>query len=97
MAKKNQELRVKVKLTQRVEERPAKHLLGKGHLTNFYLTDSDEEAIVDFFRDHEELCDRTSEHFKDKTRKDCLWERFTSNHNVLVIEYKAWFESQRTC
>ena len=36
----------------------------KGHLTNIYLTDSDEEPIVDD--------DKASELFKDKARKKCL-------------------------
>ena len=30
-------------------------------MTNIYLTDSDNEAIVDFVRDHEELYNKTSE------------------------------------
>ena len=30
-----------------------------------------------------ELYDKTSDKFKDKVRKDMLWERFTSNHNLL--------------
>ena len=33
-----------------------------------YLTEPDEEAIVDFVKDHE-LCNRTHKH---KARKDCL-------------------------
>ena len=36
------------------------------------LTDSDEEAIVDFVKDPEELYDKTSEYFKDKAREECL-------------------------
>ena len=48
---------------------------------NIYLTDSSKEAIVDFVKDYEELYDNTNEHFNDKTRKDCLWERFASSHN----------------
>ena len=43
------------------------------HITNVYLTDSDEEAIVDFLKDHKELHNKTSEHFKDKARKEFLW------------------------
>ena len=43
----------------------------KGHMTNIYLTDSDEEAIVGFVKDHE-LHDKTNEHFKDKSRKEWL-------------------------
>ena len=50
----------------------------KEHMTNIYLTYSDKEVIVDFVQDHEELYDKTNEHFKDKARKDCLWERFAS-------------------
>ena len=50
----------------------------KGHMTNIYLTDSDEEAIVDFGKDHEELYHKTNEHCKDKGRNECLWERFAN-------------------
>ena len=32
----------------------------KGHMTNIYLTDSDEEAIVDFEKDYEELYDKNN-------------------------------------
>ena len=45
----------------------------KGHMTNIYLTDLDEETIVDFEMDHEEFYGKTNEHFKDKARKECLW------------------------
>ena len=45
-------------------------------MTNIYLTDSDEEAIVDFEQGYKELYDKINEHFKDKTRKECLWEQF---------------------
>ena len=36
------------------------------------ITNSDEEAIVDFVKGHEELYDKTSEHFKDKARRVSL-------------------------
>ena len=38
---------------------------------NIYLTDSDEEAIVDFVKDHEVLCNKTNGHFWDKGRNAC--------------------------
>ena len=44
----------------------------KGHMTNIYLTDSDEEAVTDFVKNHEELYDKTNLHFKDKARKKCF-------------------------
>ena len=31
---------------------------NKGYMMDSYLTDSDEEAIVEFVKDHEELCIR---------------------------------------
>ena len=54
----------------------------KGHMTNIYLTDSDEEAIVHFVKDHEELYDKTNGHFKDKGEKECLWERFANSRKL---------------
>ena len=69
----------------------------KGNMSNIYLTDSDAEAIVDFVKDHKELYDKTNEHFKDKARKDCLWERFANSCKLSVKVCKTWFESQRTC
>ena len=38
----------------------------KGHMTNIYLTDSNEKAIVDFLR---EWYNKTHEYSKDKVRK----------------------------
>ena len=52
---------------------PQSHSRHKiGHMTNILLIDSYEEAIVDFEKDHEELYDKTNEHFKDKARTKCL-------------------------
>ena len=45
-------------------------------MTNIYLADSDEEAIVDFVKDHKELYDKTNKHFKEKARRECSWKRF---------------------
>ena len=53
---------------------------GEAHLIctqdkNIYLMNSYEEVILDFVKDHKQLYDKTNEHFKDKARKECLWER----------------------
>ena len=61
-----------------------------------YLTDYDEEAIVDFVKDHEELYYKTNEHFKDKERKKFFWEQFAKNPKLSVKVCKTWFDSQRT-
>ena len=51
-------------------------------MTNVYLMH--EEAIVDFVKDLEELYDRTNEHFKNKARKECLWEQLANSHKLSV-------------
>ena len=61
----------------------------KGHMTNIYLTDLD-EAIGDFVKDHEESYDKTNEHFKDKARKDCLWQRFANSHKLSKYAKLGW-------
>ena len=66
-------------------------------MTNIYLMDSDEEAIEDFVKDHEELYDNTNEHFKDTARKECLWERFANSHKLSVKVCKTSFKFQKTC
>ena len=44
------------------------------------LSDLDEEAIVDFIKQHKELYDKTNDSFKDKQKKERLW----------------WFKTQHT-
>ena len=40
-------------------------------MTSYFVTDSDEEAIVELILDHEELYDKTH-NFLQKARKDSL-------------------------
>ena len=51
---------------------------------------------MDFVKEHEKLYNKANEYFKDKARKECLWERFTNGHKLSVNVCKTWFESQRT-
>ena len=41
----------------------------KGQMRSIFLSDSDEEAIVEFVKQHEELYDKTNNSFKDSRRK----------------------------
>ena len=66
------------------------------HMPNICLTDLEEEAIVNFVKDHKELYDKTNEHFKDRTRKACLWERLAKSHKLSVKVCTTYFKSQRT-
>ena len=42
----------------------------KDQMKSIFLADSDEEAIVEFVKQHEELYDKTNDSFNDKQKKD---------------------------
>ena len=44
---------------------------------------------------YKELYNRTNDKFKDKARKDCLWEIFARSFNLSVKVCKTWFKSQK--
>ena len=45
----------------------------KLHLSQILLSDSDEEALVEYIKNHPELYDKGHELFKNKGHKACLW------------------------
>ena len=48
-------------------------------MKSIFLSDSDEETIVEFIKQHKELYDKTHYKFKDKQRKEGLWERLVAS------------------
>ena len=50
-------------------------------MRNIYLTDSDEEATLDFVKDQEEPYNKQ---FEDKARKEYLWERIANSRKLSV-------------
>ena len=65
-------------------------------MRSIFLSDSDEEAILEFVKQHEELYDKTNDKFKDKQREEGLWERIAASRNLSVNTVKKWFDTQRT-
>ena len=61
-----------------------------------FLSDSDEEAIVEFVKQHEELYDKKNDSFKDKQKNERLWEQLAATRNLPVKTVKKWFDAQRT-
>ena len=51
---------------------------------------------MDFVKQHEELFDKSHEKFKDKQRKERLWETVATSRNLPVSTVKKWFDTQRT-
>ena len=64
-------------------------------MKSIFLSDLDEEAIVEFVKHHEELYDKTNNSFKDKQKKERLWELPAATRNLLIKTVKKWFETQR--
>ena len=65
-------------------------------MKSIFLSDSDEEAIIEFVKQHEELYDKTNDNFKDKQKKERLWEQLANTRNLPVKTVKKRFESQST-
>ena len=60
----------------------------KGQIKSIFLSDSDEEAIVEFVKQHEELYDKTNDSFKDKQKKERLLEQLAATRNLPVRTVK---------
>ena len=73
-----------------VESTQSKH--KKGQMKSIFLSDSDEEAIVEYVKQHEELYDKTNDSFKYKQKKERLWEQLLATRNLPVKSVKKWFD-----
>ena len=53
-------------------------------MKSIILSDSDKEAIMEFIKQHEELYDKTNDSFKDKQKKERLWDQLEATRNLPV-------------
>ena len=65
-------------------------------MKSIFLSDSDGEAIVEFVKQDKELYDKTNDSFKDKQKKERLWEQLAATRNLPVKTVKKCFDTQRT-
>ena len=68
----------------------------KSHLAQILLSDSDEEALIEYIKNHPELYEKGHEQFKNKGHKACLWECIAAQRNLKPEDARKWFETQRT-
>ena len=68
----------------------------KGQMKSIFLSDSDEEAIMEFVKLDEELYDKANNSFKDKQKTERLWETLAATRKLPANTVKKWFETQRT-
>ena len=65
-------------------------------MKSIFLSVSDEEAIVEFIKQHEQFYDKTNDKFKDKQKKETLWETLAATTNLPVSTLKNRLETQCT-
>ena len=68
----------------------------KGQMKSIFFSDSVEEAIVEFVKQHKKFYDKTNDSFKDKQKKERLWKQLAATRNLPVKTVKKWFENQCT-
>ena len=54
---------------------------------------SDEDAIVEFVKQHKELYDKTNNSFKDKQKKEGLCVQLAATRNLPVKTMQKWFDT----
>ena len=82
---------------ERCEEESECHSAARRARLCATFTDSQENAIVEFVKEHPELYDKERGRFHDRHRKETLWAEITAELKLQPFDVRRWFESQRTC
>ena len=82
---------------ERCEEESECHSAAKRARVCATFTDSQENAIVEFVKEHPELYDKEDGCFHDRHRKEALWAEISAELKLQPFDVRRWFESQRTC
>ena len=80
----------------RCEEESECHSAAKRARVCATFTDSQENAIVEFVKEHPELYDKEHGRFHDRHRKEALWAEISAELKLQPFDVRRWFESQRT-
>ena len=81
---------------ERCEEESECHSAAKRARVCATFTDSQENAIVEFVKDHPELYDKEHGCFHDRHRKEALWAEISAELKLQPFDVRRWFEPQRT-
>ena len=81
---------------ERCEEESECHSAAKRARVCGTFTDSQENAIVEFLKEHPELYDKEHGRFHDRHRKFALWGEMSAELKLQPFDVRRWFESQRT-
>ena len=81
---------------ERCEEESECHSAAKRARVCATFTDSQENTIVEFVKEHPELYDKEHGRFHDRQRKEALWAEISAELKLQPFDVRRWFESQRT-
>ena len=81
---------------ERCEEEPECHSAAKRARVCATFIDSQENAIVEFVKEHPELYNKEHGRFHDRHRKESLWAEISAELKLQPFDVRRWFESQRT-
>ena len=81
---------------ERCEEESECHSAAKRARVCATFTDSQENAIVEFVKEHPELYDKEHGRFHNRQRKEALWAEISAELKLQPFDVRSWLESQRT-
>ena len=81
---------------ERCEEELECHSAAKRARVCATFTDSQENAIVEFVKEHPVLYDKEHGRFHDRHRKEALWAEISAELKLQPFDVRRWLESQRT-
>ena len=81
---------------ERCEEESECHSAAKRARVCATFTDSQENAIVEFVKEHPELYDKDHGCCHDRQRNEALWTDISAELKLQLFDVRRWFESQRT-
>ena len=76
------------------EEESECHSAAKRARVCVTFTDSQENAIVEFVKEHPELYDKEHGRFHGRQRKEALWAEISAELKLQPFDVRRWFESQ---
>ena len=81
---------------ERCEEESECHSAAKRARICATFTDSQENAIVEFVKEHPELYDKEHGRFHDRQIKEALWAEISAEVKLQPFDVRRWFECQGT-
>ena len=81
---------------ERCEKESECHSAAKRARVCATFTDSQENAIVEFVKEHPELYDKEHGRFHYRQKKEALWAEISAELKLHRFDVRRWFESQRT-